>query len=164
MNMKTLVIFSMFFSCATSATELEIKDVQMACIEKSEAADKADTSYRYGIELLIQNSSEQSVILATKINSSVMLYEDNKYQITLNYDVSTRGDSVLIPPRDKLGLVELFPGDETLISYQFSDKNVIELASFQLYSKAIYGGRFKNWVGRLNTGEVKPQILYSCKT
>ncbi len=164
--MKASVITFILMSLAyqVNANELEIESVQMACIDKKNNVGNSAFNYRYGVELLVKNNSKQKIILVTKVNSLVKLNDGTKDLITLSYDVATRGDSVLIPPTDNLKLVELLPDDKTLISHQFSDENLLGVVSFELYSKELYGGRFKNWQGRMDSVDVRPKILYKCIT
>jgi hypothetical protein len=164
--MKSVAIIILFLSFAVAAEDLQIIDAQIGCISKKKDAVNDPFKYRYGLELIIKNNSENPITLLTKINSltSIPISNDNSAtQRVLSYGVTKRGDSVIIPPKGTLELVELLPGDRTIISYQFSDKVLINKSSFEYYSKTVYGGRFNNWVGRLQTKEIQTQILYDCK-
>jgi hypothetical protein len=166
--MKRIAILVLFLSFAVVAEDLEIMDAQLGCIDQKKDAVNDPFKYRYGVELIIQNNGENPITLLTKINSLASIPvgdSDNfKTQRVLSYNTTKRGDFVIIPPKDQLELVELFPGDQTIISYQFSYKDLIKESNFEYYSKVVYGGRFNNWVGRLHTKELTTQILYKCKT
>jgi len=165
--MKRIAILMLFLSFAVVAEDLEIVDAGFACIAQKKDTVNDPFKYRYGVELLIQNNSEKNITILTKMNGLTSIPVSNsdklKNQRVLSYDITQRGDVVIIPPKYKLELVELFPGDQTIISYQFSSKYLITESSFEYYSKVVYGGRFNNWVGRLQTEELTTQILYKCK-
>lgn len=167
-NMRIITIVISFLSFAIFAEDLKIVDVQLGCIDKKQDTVNDPFKYRYGVELRVQNQGKNSVTLLTKINSLVSIPTANTDELkthrVLSYNPTKRGDTNIIPAKHKLDLVELYPGDQTIISYQFSDKNLLKHASFEYYSKNIYGGRFNHWVGRLNTKEVTTQIMYKCKT
>ena len=166
--MKKITILMLFLSFAVIAEDLEIVDAGFACIAQKKGAVNDPFKYRYGVELFIQNNSEKNITILTKINALASIPVSNndklKHQRVLSYDIAQGGDVVIIPPKYKLELVELFPGDQTIISYQFSSKDLIKESSFEYYSKIVYGGRFNNWVGRLKTKELTTQILYKCKS
>jgi len=166
--MKSIAILMLFLSFAVVAEDLEIVNAQLGCIDQKKDAINDPFKYRYGVELIIQNNGTKPIVLLTKINSLVSIPVGNsdklKIQRVLSYSTTKRGSFVIIPPKDKLELVELLPGDQTIISYQFSGKNLIKKSSFEYYSKVVYGGRFNNWIGRLHTKELTTQILYKCKT
>ena len=162
--MKSIVILTLFLSFSVFADDLVIVDAQMACIDKKKDAINDPFKYRYGVELIIKNISKNKITLLTKIDTIALVPEPNSTQRVLYYNESSRDGAVIIPPKENLKLVELFPGDQTIISHQFSDKNFIEKSSFEYYSKSVYGGRFNSWVGRLQSKEIKTQVLYKCKT
>ena len=165
--MRVITILISFLSFAIFAEDLKIVDAQLGCIDKKQDTLNDPFKYKYGVELRVKNTGKNSLILLTKINSLVSIPTGNidelKTQRVLSYNPAKRGDIYIIPAKHKLDLVELLPGDQTIISYQFSDKNFIKHANFEYYSKNIYGGRFNNWVGRMKTKEVTTQIMFQCK-
>jgi hypothetical protein len=162
--MKTLILLSILFPLLAQAEDLVLKSAQIACIDKKLIVTDDPFKYRYGVELVVENISKERVVVSTAVNSLVRIYNGNNYETTLSYDIETRGHSALIPTREKLKLVELYPGDITLISHQFSEGNKIEKTSIELLSRKIYDGRFNNWVGSLKSEILMPLIVYKCKT
>ncbi|MGB0937138.1 MAG: hypothetical protein ACPGTQ_06750 [Colwellia sp.] len=156
----TFLLLSLFSLYASS---LEIKSTQMACVDKKEGTNKGPFKYRYGIEMIIQNNEKKPVIITSVINTVIKQHDNKSYQVTLSHQERVRGDTVLIPSKSKLELVELLPGDSTLISHQFSDKNLIDIAQVEFFSRPLYDGRFNVWSGRLTSKDIKPQILSKCK-
>ncbi len=162
--MKSIAILLLCLSFSVFADDLAIVDAQMGCIDKNKDAINDPFKYRYGVELIIKNISDSKVTLLTKIDTVALVPEPNSTKRVLHYSESSRIGAVIIPPKENLKLVELFPGDQTIISHQFSDTNFIEKSSFEYYSKLVYGGRFNNWIGRLQSKEIHTQVLYKCKT
>ena len=166
--MRFITILTMFLSFSSFAEDLTIESAEFGCTEQKKDANNDPFKYKYGVVLYIKNTGVKNVTLLTKINTLSSIptgtNDNSKVKRILSYGGTMRDGSTIIIPKEKLELVELFPGDLTMLSYQFSDKKFIDKSSFEYSASAVYGGRFNNWVGTLQTEEVKTQILYKCKT
>ncbi|MCJ8313026.1 MAG: hypothetical protein HRU38_06740 [Saccharospirillaceae bacterium] len=166
--MKIITMLILLLSFPVMADDLIIKDAQFACTNIKQNSVNDPFKYSYGVEIILKNNGVIPIILLTKINGIASIpfksSDEIKIRRTLSYNETRRRNSLIIPPAYKLDLVELLPGDETMISYQFSSKEFVSKSNFEYFARAAYGGRFNNWVGRLRTKEINTQRVYQCKT
>ncbi|GLX78564.1 hypothetical protein tinsulaeT_19040 [Thalassotalea insulae] len=167
--MKYLFNFFLLIFATTAhnakAQQITVESALLACKDKTQVHENFPFNYRYGVDLVLKNTSDQNLTIATNINSATTMFnKENIYQVSLNHQMVKHGDNVIIPPTSTLQLVELYPGEFTSISYQFSHNALIEQAKLEFIATESLANRFNLWQGRALSPAVKTRIMHKCKT
>ena len=160
-KMKKHTLIMLFALTSQSfAQDIEIASAQIACLGYT------NNIYTYGIELVIKNNSEKNISLISKTNFASFAHQNQgePTEITMSYaGVASVNDVPIIPPREKLGIIELFPGEGAIIEDQVHNKILIEHAFIVFNGPDVYERRFHNWVGTVKSNKLKVHGIDSCK-
>lgn len=157
---KFTLLILLAITTQSFAQNVEIASAKIACL------GYANNIYTYGIELVIKNNSKKNISLISKTNSALISHQNNgkPTEITISYaGVASVNNIPIIPAREELGIIELFPGEGAIIEDQVSNKKLIEYAFIQFISPDAYGRRFHNWVGVVKSNKLNVHGVDSCK-
>ena len=158
--MKLIVLLLIaLFPISSFATELKIVSAKIGCTDKNK--DK----YSYKAILVLENISDDDILLITKSSGSASNPEngDRPMEVLINYGERKINNVPIIPTAEKLGMVTLQPGEGAELYEEFSSATNIDTAVIQYHATAIYNHRFGNWVGSVVSEELKIIILDACK-
>ena len=144
-------------------SDLEIKEAWLSC-PKSVSSHPV-FKYEYTVELFIKNTGEIPLKVITNISSAGRYKKESGEiaRISLKYNEENINGMTLVPPVSDLGIVRLLKNDITKISHSFETRTKIGDVKISYYAHKVYGHRFNNWVGEIETSNItKPESKY-CK-
>ncbi len=140
------------------ATDIQVLSAKIVCL------DKENNRFKYGVSLLMQNTSENEIILITKANASGVSpeYDGKPAEISIAPKENWINNILVIPTTDKLGLVTLRTNESTVVTNEFFSKYDIKTAVIQYSATAIYNNHFDNWSGLVKSDQVNTFQRKSC--
>lgn len=159
MNRILLIFLTIFSTNVTLGQDLEILQTFFNCTQE---LDKREPTIVIGMTL--KNISDTNIRLITKLDSVTIIpkLEETPANIHITKSVLSKDGALLIVPMSTLDLVELYPGDATIVGYRMSLLKdpatfipTINRAAIIFRSDSdFYGGRYGIWHGTVKSEEL----------